>query len=112
MHALALAVGSILAYCVVITVVLRLGRVRQRALVMTVIFILSLPVFIALCVTALASEADPVAEAAFAALLYMAAFFGGILQLYNLADRGLSLRMLIDIHQAPDGCCTAREVAG
>jgi hypothetical protein len=31
---------------------------------------------------------------------FSAAFFGGILQLYNLADRGLSLRILIDFAEA------------
>jgi hypothetical protein len=32
----------------------------------------------------------------FALFLYTAGFFGGLLQLYNLADRGFSLRILID----------------
>jgi hypothetical protein len=31
---------------------------------------------------------------------FTAAFFGGVLQLYNLADRGFSLRILIDIDEA------------
>jgi len=31
---------------------------------------------------------------------FTAAFFGGVLQLYNLADRGFSLRILIDIEKA------------
>jgi hypothetical protein len=31
---------------------------------------------------------------------FTAAFFGGVLQLYNLADRGFSLRILIDIEEA------------
>jgi hypothetical protein len=31
---------------------------------------------------------------------FSAAFFGGVLQLYNLADRGLSLRILIDVAEA------------
>jgi hypothetical protein len=30
---------------------------------------------------------------------FTAAFFGGALQLYNLADRGFSLRILIDLEQ-------------
>lgn len=34
---------------------------------------------------------------------FSAAFFGGILQLYNLADRGFSLRLLIDILENPGG---------
>jgi hypothetical protein len=43
---------------------------------------------------------------AFALFLYAAGFFGGILQLYNLAERGLSLRMLIDILHEPGGAMT------
>jgi hypothetical protein len=31
---------------------------------------------------------------------FTAAFFGGVLQLYNLADRGFSLRILIDFAEA------------
>jgi len=30
---------------------------------------------------------------------FSAAFFGGALQLYNLADRGFSLRILIDVEE-------------
>jgi hypothetical protein len=39
----------------------------------------------------------------FAATLFFfsAAFFGGVLQLYNLADRGFSLRILIDAMESP-----------
>jgi hypothetical protein len=40
-------------------------------------------------------------DLAFAVFLYSVGFFGGILQLYNLADRGFSLRILIDILEAP-----------
>src|SRR5262245_20614715 len=41
----------------------------------------------------------------FAAALFFfgAAFFGGALQLYNLCDRGFSLRILIDMLEAPIG---------
>jgi hypothetical protein len=35
-------------------------------------------------------------DAALALFFFSAAFFGGVLQLYNLADRGFSLRILID----------------
>src|SRR5262245_42393743 len=34
---------------------------------------------------------------------FSAAFFGGVLQLYNLADRGFSLRILIDALEHPSG---------
>src|SRR6266852_6149470 len=45
-------------------------------------------------------------DLAFATFLYGAGFFGGLLQLYNLADRGLSLRILIDVLEAPAGIMT------
>jgi len=38
-----------------------------------------------------------------ALFFFSAAYFGGVLQLYNLADRGFSLRMLIDALESPDG---------
>lgn len=50
-------------------------------------------------------------ELGFAVFLYSAGFFGGLLQLYNLADRGLSLRMLIDIVESPRVAMTTDEVA-
>ena len=34
---------------------------------------------------------------------FSAAFFGGALQLYNLCDRGFSLRILVDMLEAPTG---------
>jgi len=46
----------------------------------------------------------------FAVFLYTAGFWGGLLQLYNLADRGLSLRVLIDLLEAPSGVLSAREI--
>ena len=53
----------------------------------------------------------PAVEFGFAVFLYSAGFFGGLLQLYNLADRGLSLRMLIDILESPRGRMTVDELA-
>jgi hypothetical protein len=41
--------------------------------------------------------------------LFSAAFFGGILQLYNLADRGFSLRFLIDLLERGT-CASASEL--
>ena len=46
----------------------------------------------------------------FALFVLSASFFGGWLQLYNLASRGYSLRILIDILYDPKGCTTALEV--
>jgi hypothetical protein len=42
---------------------------------------------------------------------YGAAFFGGLLQLYNLADRGLSLQILAELRAASDRALTADEIA-
>ena len=47
---------------------------------------------------------------AFAIFLYAAGFFGGILQLYNLAERGFSLRILIDVASAPNETMALDEV--
>jgi hypothetical protein len=38
---------------------------------------------------------------------FSAAFFGGALQLYNLCDRGFSLRILIDMLETPTDAVTA-----
>jgi hypothetical protein len=46
-------------------------------------------------------------DLAVAVFLFSAAFFGGILQFYNLADRGFSLRFLIDISESPGAAMTA-----
>jgi hypothetical protein len=42
---------------------------------------------------------------------FAAAFGGGLLQLYNLADRGLSLRILADLAGAAEGAMTVDELA-
>lgn len=41
-------------------------------------------------------ERYPLVDLVYAAFIFSASFFGGWLQLYNLADRGLSLQILID----------------
>jgi hypothetical protein len=61
-------------------------------------------------------SADLVAEPRwvdFAAMVFYfsAAFFGGILQLYNLADRGFSLRILVDFMEAPEPADPAQVAA-
>lgn len=42
---------------------------------------------------------------------YTAAFAGGLLQLYNLADRGLSVRILAELRTAAGHAMTADEIA-
>ena len=42
--------------------------------------------------------------------MWTAAFFGGILQLYNLADRGFSLRIVMDIDSSKRRALTLDEI--
>jgi hypothetical protein len=48
----------------------------------------------------------------FCVFLFTVGFSGGLLQLYNLADRGLSLRILIDILESRAGALSADEIVG
>ena len=48
-------------------------------------------------------------DSAFAIFTYSASIFGGWLQLYNLADRGMSLRVLIDAYE-DDGLVTPSKI--
>jgi hypothetical protein len=89
---------------------LRSGITHQRARLMLIAFVSVLPVLLAIHLFTppdlgfLGAElVMPIAwvDIAFSVFLYSVGFFGGILQLYNLADRGFSLRILIDILEAP-----------
>ena len=46
----------------------------------------------------------------FAVFLFAVGFFGGVAQLYNLAERGLSLRILIDILESKSGSMTPHDI--
>ncbi len=50
-------------------------------------------------------------DGAFGLAVHAALFFGGWLQVYNLAERGFSLRILIDIAEGPRPVLTGDEVA-
>lgn len=69
---------------------------------MLLMFFLTLPVVFILNITT-HSNLNVWIDFAFSFFLYIAGFFGGVLQLYNLADRGFSLRILIDIYEHPFG---------
>jgi hypothetical protein len=56
-------------------------------------------------------EHERLAEALFGLSVHLALCFGGILQIYNLAERGFSLRVLIEIATAPGGALDAKEIA-
>ena len=92
---------------IIFTVWLRIFPTEQRAKMMTGCFFAVLPLVIILHF--LINPHDGVALA-FSVLLFGAGFFGGLLQLYNLADRGFSLRILIDIDEAPSGQMSLDEI--
>jgi hypothetical protein len=95
---------------IVVSVCLRSGITERRARLMVTAFVCLLPVLVAIHLLTppdlgfLGAElVMPIAwvDMAFAVFLYTVGFFGGVLQLYNLGDRGFSLRILIDIREAP-----------
>jgi hypothetical protein len=105
MKAIILATCFFLAYGLVITVLFRVAKPASRALWMLRLYLIFLvlllsvhtgtPPDLGFLPTALV-ERYPVVDLVYAAFVFSASFFGGWLQLYNLADRGLSLRILID----------------
>jgi hypothetical protein len=110
MKAILLAALAELLLFACVSAFLRSGATGRRARSMLIAFLSLLPV---LLLAHLLTPPDlgflpaelvmPIAsiDIVFAMFLYSVGFFGGILQLYNLADRGFSLRILIDILEAP-----------
>jgi hypothetical protein len=109
MKAVILATAMTIVLLVVVTLVLRFHPTPRRARQMILSY------FACLIGTALvwfATSADlgflaqplliapPWLDLSLMLFFFSAAFFGGLLQLYNLADRGLSLRILIDFAEA------------
>jgi hypothetical protein len=110
MKAILLAALAELLLFACVSVFLRSGITQRRARLMLIVFLSVLPVLLAVHLPTApdlgflpAKLVMPIAwiDIAFAVFLYSVGFFGGILQLYNLADRGFSLRILIDILEAP-----------
>lgn len=56
-------------------------------------------------------EHEPLTEALFGLAVHVGLCFGGVLQLYNISERGFSLRVLIEIAEASGGALTAKEIA-
>lgn len=116
---LLLASAACVADLAIITAVFRLADVDRKVRLMGYVFLATLPFFIAAHVTTPANlgllpqalvEPSRGVDLGFGIFIYGAAFFGGILQIYNLGERGLSLRMLIDIDESPRGSLTADEL--
>jgi hypothetical protein len=104
-----------------VTLLFALGRgVTRRAATMCGVFVLSLPVYLGAYVLtpadlgilpAFLTEPRPWLDCGFGLSVHAAAFFGGWLQVYKLAERGFSLRILIDIAEAPGLVLTGERVA-
>jgi hypothetical protein len=112
MKAIILATLAALAVAGAVTVAFRRGAGAAGAATMLGCFLAVLPILV---VGWLATPADlgflpamllaepPWFDLAASVFFYGAAFFGGLLQLYNLADRGLSLQLLAEL----DACASA-----
>ena len=119
MKGLLLALGGTVVLVPAITLVFRLFDVRRRAAALMRLFLASLPVFVLVYALTPADlgllpqslvEPRPGLALAYGLFVYAALFFGGLLQVYNLADRGCSLRILIDIAESPHGTLPEREL--
>jgi hypothetical protein len=109
MKAVIVAAAMTLVLLLVVTLAFRLRPTQERAKQMTLLY------FGCAVVAALAWLVTPVnlgflgpsllieprwLDLALMLFFLSSAFFGGVLQLYNLADRGFSLRILIDLDAA------------
>ena len=119
MKAVLVAAFAELLLLICVSVLLRAGVTQRRARLLLIVFVAVLPVPLSVHLLTPpglgflgAGLVTPIAwvDLAFALFLYSVGFFGGILQLYNLADRGLSLRILIDILETPAQAMTLDDV--
>lgn len=115
-----LAVIATGLYFVAMTIALRYPGLRGRAAILLRLYLVSLPLYVAVWLMTPADlgvlpgnlvESFWPADLAFGLLSYGAAFAGGLLQLYNLADRGFSLRILNDLDEAGPAGLTEAEIA-
>ena len=120
MKSILLASAGILVDLAVITTLFGTTTVKNRVGAMIWVFLVTVPIFIAVhlltpydlwVLPGQFVERARAVDVIFGLLVFAAAFFGGILQVYNLADRGFSLRILIELHESPRGVMTAAEIA-
>jgi hypothetical protein len=108
MKAIIFASAMTIVLLAVVTMALRFHQMAQRAKQMTLIYF-GCVILLVLVWFATSADLGFLAPSLliepgwldFSLMLFFftAAFFGGALQLYNLADRGFSLRILIDVEQ-------------
>jgi len=99
------AVASLI-YAAFVLMAFRWHRPERRAAFMLKVYFCSMPPLLLLLVYVPADfwilpegliERNAILDWAFSLFTFSASVFGGWLQLYNLADRGMSLRILIDV---------------
>jgi hypothetical protein len=108
MKAIIFATAMTIVLLAVVTIALRFHQTAQRAKQMTLIYF-SCVILLVLAWFTTSVDLGFLSPSLliepgwldFSLMLFFftAAFFGGALQLYNLADRGFSLRILIDVEQ-------------
>src|SRR5262245_65267862 len=108
MKAIIFATATTIVLLVVVTIAFRFHQTAQRARQMTLIYLscvmlsvltwFTTPVDLGFLAPSLLIEPGWL-DFSLMLFFFSAAFFGGALQLYNLADRGFSLRILIDVEQ-------------
>ena len=108
MKSLLLAGAASAISVLAITMMFRSLRVARRAVAIVTVFVITLPAFTLVhmltprdlgFLPGWLTEPSRAADLVFGLVLYTAVFLGGVLQLYNLADRGFSLRILIDLDE-------------
>jgi hypothetical protein len=108
MKAIIFATAATIVLLVVVTIAFRFHQTTQRARQMTLIYLgcamlsvltwFTTPVDLGFLASSLLIQPSWL-DFSLMLFFFSAAFFGGALQLYNLADRGFSLRILIDVEQ-------------
>jgi len=108
MKAIIFATAMTIVLLVVVTIAFRFHQTAQRARQMTLIYLscvmlsmltwFTTPVDLGFLAPSLLIEPGWL-DFSLMLFFFSAAFFGGALQLYNLADRGFSLRILIDVEE-------------
>jgi hypothetical protein len=119
LKALLLVIAFSIVLLIALTLVFRAVTIQKRAVALLWAWIATVPALAAVYILTSPSlgflppsliDSPAWTGLTFAVLLYFAAFFGGILQLYNLTERGFSLRILIDLCENPTGETTLEDV--
>jgi hypothetical protein len=109
MKPIIIAILTELICFVFVTIRFRFFPTEHRARTMLFMFFIALPILFILNIVT-NSILSKWIDVVFSLFVYTTGFFGGILQLYNLADRGFSLRILIDIYEQPSSAMSLDDI--